>query len=159
MAKSKAKASAKKKERTFPTGFLIHDVSRIRKKVVDQAVVHHGITRSQFWVLVNIARYGRDGIAQTELARLMSVGKVSLGGLIDRMEANGIVERQPDPVDRRAKKVVMTSKGDDLLYDLQDLIEVLNKQIMKGITREQNKVLDELLRTMKRNLLQMDGAA
>lgn len=147
-----------KKERTFPTGFLIHDVSRIRKKVVDQAVVEYGITRSQFWVLVNIARYSNDGIAQTELARLMSVGKVSLGGLIDRMEVNNIVERLPDPVDRRAKKVVITPKGQDLIHELQDLIEVLNKQIMKGISREQNKVLDELLRTMKRNLLQMDGA-
>lgn len=147
-----------KKDRTFATGFLIHDVSRIRKKVVDQAVAHHGITRSQFWVLVNIARYGREGIAQTELARLMSVGKVSLGGLIDRMEASGILERLPDPVDRRAKKVFMTSRGEDLLHELQDITEDLNKQIMRGISREQSKVLDGLLRTMKHNLLQMDGA-
>lgn len=145
-------------DRTFATGFLIHDVSRIRKKVVDQAVADYGITRSQFWVLVNIARYGREGIAQTELARLMSVGKVSLGGVIDRMEANGVLERLPDPVDRRAKKVFMTPKGEDLLHELQDITEGLNRQIMKGITREQGKVLDGLLRTMKHNLLQMDGA-
>ena len=147
-----------KKDRTFATGFLIHDVSRIRKKVVDQAVAHHGITRSQFWVLVNVARYGGEGIAQTELARLMSVGKVSLGGLVDRMEVNGILERLPDPVDRRAKKVFMTSKGEDLLHELQDIVESLNKHIMKGITREQGKILDGLLRAMKHNLLQMDGA-
>lgn len=146
------------KDRTFATGFLIHDVSRIRKKVVDQAVAHHGITRSQFWVLVNIARYGQEGIAQTELAQLMSVGKVSLGGLIDRMEANGILERRPDPVDRRAKKVFMTPKGEDLLHELQVIAEGLNKKIMKGITREQSKTLDELLRIMKQNLLQLDGA-
>ena len=142
----------------FTTGFLVHDVSRIRKKVVDKAVAPMGITRSQFWVLVNIARYGQDGIAQTELARLMSVGKVSLGGLIDRMEANGILERLPDPIDRRAKKVLMTQKGEDLLHRLQDVALDINKQIMKGITKEQNKALDGLLHTMKHNLLQMDGA-
>lgn len=145
-------------DRKFATGFLIHDVSRIRKKVVDQATADYGITRSQFWVLVNIARYGRDGIAQTELARLMSVGKVSLGGLIDRMEANMILERLPDPVDRRAKKVFMTRKGEELLNQLQVIAEGLNKQIMKGITQEQSKSLEGLLRTMKHNLLQMDGA-
>lgn len=145
-------------DRKFATGFLIHDVSRIRKKVVDQAVADYGITRSQFWVLVNIARYGLDGIAQTELARLMSVGKVSLGGLIDRMEANSILERRPDPMDRRAKKVFMTRKGEGLLNELQVIAEGLNKQIMKGITKEQSKALDGLLRTMKHNLLQMDGA-
>ncbi len=142
----------------FTTGFLVHDVSRIRKKVVDKAVAPMGITRSQFWVLVNIARYGQDGIAQTELARLMSVGKVSLGGLIDRMEANGILERLPDPVDRRAKKVLMTEKGEDLLHRLQEAALEINKQIMRGITKEQNKLLDGLLHTMKHNLLQMDGA-
>lgn len=152
MAKSKSK-----KEPTFATGFLIHDVSRIRKKVVDQGVAPMGITRSQFWVLVNIARYGREGIAQTELARLMSVGKVSLGGLIDRMEANDILERLPDPVDRRAKKVFMTSKGEVLLHELQEVAVGINKQIMKGITKEQNKMLDGMLKTMKHNLQQMDG--
>lgn len=143
---------------SFSTGFLIHDVSRIRKKVVDQGIKHMGITRSQFWVLVNTARYGEDGIAQTELARLMSVGKVSLGGLIDRLEANEILERLPDPIDRRAKKVFMTQKGHDLLRELQKVAEPINKQIMKGITKEQKKMLDGMLKTMKHNLLQMDSA-
>lgn len=148
-----------KKNRTFATGFLIHDVSRIRKKVVDQAVAHHGVTRSQFWLLVNIARYGGEGIAQTELARLMSVGKVSLGGLIDRMEANGILKRNPDPVDRRAKKVFMTQKGETLLGEIQAIAEELNKEIMMGISRDERKVLEELLRKMKQNLLKMDKVA
>ena len=146
------------KSPTFATGFLLHDVSRIRKKVVDQAVAPLGVTRSQFWVLVNMARYGEEGIAQTELARLMSVGKVSLGGLIDRMEANGVVERLPDPVDRRAKKVFMTPKGKNLLHEIQLIAVDINKQIMKGISKDQHKVLDGMLKTMKHNLLQMDGA-
>ena len=142
----------------FATGFLVHDISRIRKKVVDKAMAPMGISRSQFWVLVNVARFGQEGIAQTRLARLMNVGKVSLGGLIDRMEANGILERLPDPIDRRAKKVLMTEKGQDLLHQLQAVALDLNKHFMKGITKEQNKLLDGLLHTMKHNLLRMDGA-
>ena len=145
------------KQHSFATGFLVHDVSRIRKKVVDRIVAPMGVSRSQFWVLVNIARYGQNGIAQTELARLMNVGKVSLGGLIDRIEANGILERLPDPVDRRAKKVSLTKKGKELLRELQIVAEDVNSQIMEGISKEQNKVLDAMLRTMKRNLLRMDG--
>ncbi len=145
-------------EPDFTTGFLIQDVSRISKKVIDKAVAPMGITRSQFWVLAHIARYGRGGIAQTRLARLMNVGKVSLGGLIDRMEASGIIERRPDPVDRRAKRVAMTPKGRDLLRDLQQVSVVVNERIMRGITSRQNRELDELLKTMKRNVLLMDGA-
>ena len=41
----------------------------------------------------------------------MDVGKVTLGGLIDRLEAGGIVARQADPQDRRAKRVVITPRG------------------------------------------------
>ena len=145
-----------KKEPVFTTGFLVHDVSRLRKKVVDSALQPLGITRSQWWVLVNIARYAEDGIAQTELARRMSIGKVSLGGLIDRMEAAGWLERLPDPQDRRAKKVVMTQAGENLLHEMQDIALVINEKIMKGVTKEQNKLLDGILKTMKHNLIQMD---
>jgi MarR family transcriptional regulator, transcriptional regulator for hemolysin len=145
-------------EMEFSTGFLVHDVSRLRKKVVDHELKPLGITRSQWWVLVNISRYAQDGIAQTELAHLMSVGKVSLGGLIDRMEAAGWLERLPDPQDRRAKKVVMTEAGEKLLDEMQGLADGINKRIMRGITKEQNKLLDGLLKTMKHNLIQMGAA-
>tara|TARA_B110000503_G_scaffold66247_1_gene103910 strand:+ start:446 stop:901 length:456 start_codon:yes stop_codon:yes gene_type:complete len=145
------------KQPTFETGFLVHDVSRVRKKVVDSELQPLGITRSQWWVLVNMARYGEKGILQTELARKMSLGKVSLGGLIDRMEAAGWLERLPDPQDRRAKKVVMTDSGEKLLHEMQDIALGINKKIMKGITKEQNKLLDGMLKTMKHNLLQMDS--
>ncbi|MFA5679072.1 MAG: MarR family transcriptional regulator [Pseudomonas sp.] len=144
------------KEPTFVTGFLIHDVSRLRKKVMDRAVKHLGITRSQYWVLINIARYGREGIAQTKLANLMNVGKVSLGGLIDRMEISGVLERLPDPEDRRAKKVFMTPKGEDLLHVLQDIGMEINHKSIKGISKEQNKLLDGMLKIMKHNLVQQD---
>ena len=146
------------KQPTFETGFLVHDVSRLRKTVVDNELAPLGITRSQWWVLVNLARYGQEGIAQTELARKMSVGKVSLGGVIDRMETAGWLERLPDPQDRRAKKVVMTASGEDLLHEMQDIATEINKKIMKGITMEQNKLLNGLLKTMKHNLLKMSSS-
>lgn len=144
------------KEPTFVTGFLIHDVSRLRKKKVDKELQPLGITRSQWWALVNIARHGSDGIAQTDLANSMSVGKVSLGGVIDRLEAANLLERRPDPNDRRAKKVVLTRKGRSLLKKMQDIALRINTKIMKGVTKEQNATLDEALKVMKKNLVLYD---
>lgn len=141
------------KEPTFVTGFLIHDVSRLRKKMVDKELQPLGITRSQWWALVNIARHGSGGIAQTDLAKSMSVGKVSLGGVIDRLEAANLLERRPDPNDRRAKKVVLTRKGQSLLKKMQDIAVKINAKIMKGVTKEQNAILDEALKIMKKNLV------
>jgi len=74
-----------KEEHPFRIGFLIHDVSRLRRTVVDKALRPLGITRSQWWVLANLARDDGTAMTQTELARVMDVGKVTLGGLIDRL--------------------------------------------------------------------------
>jgi len=76
-----------KTERPFRVGFLIHDVSRLRRTVVDKALRPLGVTRSQWWVLANLSRHNGGGMMQTELSKVMDVGKVTLGGLIDRLEA------------------------------------------------------------------------
>ena len=65
-------------------GFLIHDVSRLRRVVVDRALKPLGITRSQWWVLAFLSR--RDGMTQTALAADLDLTKVAIGGLLDRME-------------------------------------------------------------------------
>ena len=84
-------------------GYLIHDVSRLRRMMFDRALAPLGITRSQWWVLAFISR--KDGLPQTRLANELDVGKVAVGALIDRLETSGFVVRQADPVDRRVKRV------------------------------------------------------
>ena len=72
-----------KEERPFRLGSLIHDVSRLRRTVVDKALRPLGVTRSQWWVLSSLSRSHGEGMMQTELSKAMDVGKVTLGGLID----------------------------------------------------------------------------
>src|ERR1700740_2244607 len=83
-------------------GYLIHDVSRLRRMMFDRALAPLGITRSQWWVFAFISR--KDGLPQTQLANELDVGKVAVGALIDRLESSGFVIRQADPVDRRLKR-------------------------------------------------------
>src|ERR1700740_3344060 len=90
-------------ERPLRLGSLIHDVSRLRRTVVDKALRPLGVTRSQWWVLSSLSRNHGEGMMQTELSKAMDVGKVTLGGLIDRLEAGGYVERRPLPGDRRGR--------------------------------------------------------
>ena len=146
-----------KEEHPFRIGFLIHDVSRLRRTVVDKALKPMGVTRSQWWVLVNLSRHNGEGMMQTELAKVMDVGKVTLGGLIDRLETTGLVRRQPDPQDRRAKKVVMTAKGLKLLADITVVAKGVNARIMSGIPRADITRAEELLYRMKKQLISMDA--
>ena len=146
-----------KEEHPFRIGFLIHDVSRLRRTVVDKALRPMGVTRSQWWVLANLSRHNGQGMMQTELAKVMDVGKVTLGGLIDRLEASGLVKRQADPTDRRAKRVVMTTKGTKLLADIQEIAVVVNGQILNGIARNDITRAETVLHKMKQQLIAMDA--
>jgi MarR family transcriptional regulator, transcriptional regulator for hemolysin len=144
-------------ERPFRLGFLIHDVSRLRRTVFDKALRPLGVTRSQWWVLANLSRHNGGGMMQTELSKVMDVGKVTLGGLIDRLEASGYVARQPEPGDRRAKRVLMTPKGIKLLGQIQKIGKVVNAEIMTGISANDILRAENLLHKMKQQLIAMDA--
>ena len=55
-------------------GFLIHDVSRLRRSAFDRCLKPLNVTRSQWWVLAFISR--KNGLPQTQLANELDVGKV-----------------------------------------------------------------------------------
>mgnify|MGYP001575138352 CR=1 FL=1 len=150
-------AASNTKKTPFKAGFLIHDASRLRRTALDQRLKHLGITRSQWWVLTNIDRDAGEGFSQIELARLLDVGKVTLGGLIDRLERNGLVARVPDKEDRRSKRVQLSRKGKALLHKIELIGAEVNREIMQGISAEEEDQLIEILTKMKRNLKAMDA--
>lgn len=142
----------------FRLGFLIHDVSRLRRTVFDKALAPSGITRSQWWVLANLSRVDGEGVMQTELARMLDIGKVALGGLLDRLEGNGYVLRRPDPVDRRAKRVALAPAGAQLLASIQDQAAALNRESLAGIGAGEIALVEDILARMKQRLIDMDEA-
>ena len=148
--------SQKAKTGEFRLGFLVHDVSRMRRTVVDKALGPSGITRSQWWVITNLSRHDGKGMMQTELARVLDIGKVALGGLIDRLENNGYVVRRPDPVDRRAKRIELTDSGVKLLAAIQDKASQLNREMIIDISAEEVAATEDILHRMKLRLLEMD---
>jgi len=133
-------------------GFLVHDVSRMRRTLFDQAVKPLGITRAQWWALANLSRQETEGMIQSDLARLLDVGKVTIGGLIDRLEASGHVQRRPDPVDRRVKRIFITDRGYEVIEHMRSVGRQLNASILKGISPEDVRIAEEVMHRMKDNL-------
>jgi MarR family transcriptional regulator for hemolysin len=134
-------------------GYLIHDVSRLRRMMFDRALAPLGITRSQWWVLAFISR--KDGLPQTQLANELDVGKVALGSLIDRLEASGFVVRRNDPVDRRVKRIHLTKQSIEFLNRLRKETDKFNATIVRGIERANLETTSNTLFAMKRTLLSM----
>jgi MarR family transcriptional regulator for hemolysin len=137
--------------RDLKIGFFVHDVSRLRRNAFDQLMKPLGVTRSQWWVIANLSR--EDGMVQTELANLLDIGKVTLGGLIDRLEIGGWIKREIDAGDRRAKRIFLTPKAHGLLREMRSVESVLNRMVLKQFSHEERDQLMDLLARMKANLI------
>jgi MarR family transcriptional regulator for hemolysin len=133
-------------------GFLVHDVSRMRRTLFDQEVKQMGITRAQWWALANLSRHEQEGMIQSDLARLLDVGKVTVGGLIDRLEASGYVNRKSDDHDRRIKRIFITELGYSVIDRMAEVGRRLNGVIMRGITLDHIHIAEDVMQAMKDNL-------
>ncbi|MGD0494292.1 MAG: MarR family transcriptional regulator [Steroidobacteraceae bacterium] len=137
-------------------GSLVHDVSRLRRTACDHLMRPLDITRSQWWVLSGLSGHG-DGITQTALARLLDLGKVALGGIVERLEERGLVERRADADDRRTNRVFLTRKGNQMLERVAKIGMTMDAKIMRGISTARQNMLADILQTMKINLIALDA--
>lgn len=137
-------------------GFLIHDVSRLRRIVIDRALKPVGITRSQWWVLSFLGR--RDGMTQTALAADLDLTKVAVGGLLDRMESSGFVERRADQRDGRIKRVYLTSAGTKFLGTIRANIQEVEQEIIADIDDGALQSTVETMLQIKKTLRAMAGS-
>lgn len=155
---SQAKKPRRKKvpaAERFTFGYLVHDVSRTRRTLVDQLMKPLNVTRSQWSVLSMLTRGGPEGMLQVDLARLLDVGKVTVGGLVDRLSASGHVERVPDPVDRRAKRVRITDMGNEIIAQLIEVSRNINARILNDVSSEDLDITERVLLQVKTNIRDM----
>lgn len=132
-------------------GFLMHDVSRLRRSVFDEFMKPIGLTRSQWWILAHLSRH--DGMIQSDLANVLDLGKAALGGLLDRLEASQLIERRADKSDRRVKRVHLTSKGTQAVHEMRVTGHELSERILAGLSAQARRTLADNLATVKANLL------
>ena len=130
-------------DRSF--GFLVHDVARLFGRRFNQrALLFLGLTRAQCKVLGYLAR--NEGINQAGLADLLEIKPMTLVRQIDRMEEDGWIERQPQPGDRRARRLVLTDKARPILARILDLSNEIRAESFAGLSKDEGKQLIELLR-------------
>lgn len=134
-------------------GFMIHDAARMRRIIIDEKFKPLGVTRSQAWVVAYLSR--RDGMTQSDLADDMGLGKVTLGGLIDRLEDVQMVERRADAVDRRVKRIFLTKLGRKIIKDMRKLTADVNEDILSGLTPEEVRSCVQTLKKLNINLAKL----
>ena len=139
-------------ESNAPTlGFLLHDVARLLRRRFEQNAHDSGLTRSQWQVLAYLAN--NEGINQSGLADLLEIEPITLGRIIDRLQARGLIERLPDPSDRRAWLLHLTSAARPKLSQLRRLGEVTRGEALAEVPEADIERLLRTLQTLKANLM------
>ena len=136
---------------------MIADVARLLRTAFDRRVRTLGITRAQWLVLTRLHRH--PGVSQSELADLMEVERASAGRMIDRLEANGWVERRAQNGDRRVKRVYLTPEAERVHRRIWRVAEATVDDALTDLSSRESAQLRALLARVKKNLLAVvDGA-
>jgi DNA-binding MarR family transcriptional regulator len=130
--------------------FDINETARAIRRAIDQRAAVFGVTRAQWRVLVRLKR--EPGLRQVELAERLDMEPITLCRIIDRLEEGGLVERKPDPSDRRAWRVEVTQKAEPLVKKLRGLAHELAEEAMGGIEETDLKDLQFQLAAIRANV-------
>lgn len=136
-------------------GFLVSDIARLIGVEYNRIMKPMGLTTPQFRMIMQLQR--EDGVTQSRLANILAVGKVSISGLIDRLEQSGWIERRPDSNDRRSNLIFLTDKAHEIEARMLKTGKSLTKQTLKNLTPTQRTHLIDLLITVKDNLLEVES--
>src|SRR5436190_18212049 len=133
-------------------GVVISDVARLIRTAFDRRVRTLGITRAQWLALTRLHRH--PGISQSELADLMEIERASAGRMIERMEANGWVERRALNGDRRVKRVYLTEEAERVHRRIWRVAEATVEGALGDVSAAEATQLMGLLGRVKKTLVE-----
>lgn len=104
--------------------------------------------------LASVLSYVSDfgPVSQTRVAEHLGQGRAVTGTQIDRLEGDGLVERRPDPNDRRVWLVALTSAGEQIVTSVAGVDRELRAELRAGISRNDRQTLAATLIRLQQNL-------
>ena len=135
-------------------GFLLKDISRLYTKRFEERAQEIGVTLPQCKALAYLSR--NEGVNQVRLAELTDIDPMSLVRILDRMEADGWIERRFDPSDRRAKRLYSKSKAKPVLEEIRRVGDQTRVETLGKLSAQQRDTLLDLLERLHVNLSELE---
>src|ERR1700679_2707054 len=133
--------------------FMLNDVAPLLPPFADHPAAQYGMTRAQWAVLVRLDL--SEGLNQSELAETLDLQPITLTRLLDKLCDSGLIERRPDPEDRRAKRLFLTHAARPLLEQLAVLGEETMANALAGVMPEHVEQMVSELEVVRDNLRQL----
>lgn len=100
------------------------------------------LTSVQFAALDAVQQ--QPGIDQASLAATIGFDRATIGGVVDRLEQKGLIQRTVSPADRRARVLELTDDGQELLASCSPVVEALQDEILGPLTNEERAIFLKL---------------
>jgi DNA-binding MarR family transcriptional regulator len=137
-------------EQLAPTAALLHAQSAVGAAIEKLAVEPAGLDAGTADLLVRLSRATDHGIRGVDIGEQCMISAASVSRLVDRAEAAGLVERLPDPDDRRAQQVTLTSAGQAAAEAYAPrMTDVLNQIVFDQLTADERSTLIALLERIR----------
>jgi MarR family transcriptional regulator, transcriptional regulator for hemolysin len=124
--------------------------SRLLRNYIDSRAKSRGTTRAQWIVLFRLRQ--QEGLSQVDLADILELQPISLVRLLDRLVEHGLLERRPDPRDRRANRLFLTRSGHQLVDDLDSLRDSIATDVLRDFPSEAIQTSLQTLQDIKERI-------
>jgi DNA-binding MarR family transcriptional regulator len=128
-------------------GFLISQLGFLSSKRFMEALAPVGIDPREFLLIRFVA--ASEGQSQQALAERLAIPPSRMVALVDHLEEAGLIERRPDPEDRRVRGLHLTRKGRGALERAAKIAIDYETQLCAGINREERELLIDLLQKLQ----------
>lgn len=139
-------------------GYALAQLCKTHRYAVDGAlrtIEHYDLRVGQEMLLLHL--WDADGITQSQLVERLMVEPPTVTKMLQRMEAEGIVERRTDTEDARVSRVFLTPRGRALEQAVAEQWQGVDAQATAGMSVEERMLLRRLLVQMRQNLCRHEG--
>jgi DNA-binding MarR family transcriptional regulator len=127
-------------------GYFIRRLQQIAVAIFLEETQAHGITPVQYAALFAAQR--QPGLDQRTLAATIGFDTSTIGGVIDRLERRGLIQRQASASDRRVRLLQVTATGEALLDEVVPAMLVAQQRILAPLAEEDRPRFLAMLKTV-----------
>lgn len=137
-------------------GYLLKDVSRRYVARFERHAEEVSLTLMQCKVLLHLSK--SEGASQVRLCELTDIEPMMMVRILDRMEADKLLERRPDPADRRARRLYLTRKATPILDEIDRIMELTRNEVFAGVSKAEREAFLKVLEHAHQNVCALEAA-
>ena len=134
------------------TGFYIKRISEYIESDANRALEQYGITCSQARVLTFLLKRQDKTTIQKDIENYFEIKHPTVIGILQRMEAKGLIASSVDPSDKRQKIITLTDSAFKLEKTIADHVEDAEQRMAEGMTEEELETIKQLLYKVYKNI-------